>query len=155
MPTYAAKTDVTSQTSRAEIERTLARYGAAGFMYGWDNQRGAVGFQVNGRQVRFVVPLPDRQAREFTHTPARGQQRSQSQAEKAYEQAVRQRWRALALAVKAKLEVIETGIATFDEEFAAYIVLPNGRTVGEWLVPQIERAYEEGTMPALMPGGGE
>jgi hypothetical protein len=71
------------------------------------------------------------------------------------EVARRQRWRALALAIKAKLEAVESGIATFEEEFMAYIVLPDGQTVGEFLSPQIEAAYSSGRMPPLLPGIGE
>lgn len=33
---YAAATDVSSDRTRAEIEKTLLRYGAERFSYGWD-----------------------------------------------------------------------------------------------------------------------
>jgi hypothetical protein len=33
---FAEKTTVSSDKSRAEIERTLSRYGASSFMYGWN-----------------------------------------------------------------------------------------------------------------------
>jgi hypothetical protein len=65
------------------------------------------------------------------------------------------RWRALALAVKAKLEVVESGIATFEEEFMAHIVMPDGRTVGEHVAPRIEEAYTSGQPLALLPGGDQ
>lgn len=155
MTRYAESTSVGSDKSRAEIERTLARYGASSFMYGWDQDRAMVGFVANNRQVRFMLPMPNRDAREFTHTPTRGTKRSPAQAEEAYEQAVRQRWRALALVIKAKLEAVEAGIVTFDEEFAMHFMLPNGQTVGEWVTPQIEQVYAVGQMPALLPGGSE
>lgn len=154
MTRYAESTSVASDKSRAEIERTLARYGARSFMYGWDETRAVVGFIANDRQVRFLLPMPDRDAREFTHTPAKQLQRTPTQAEEAYEQAVRQRWRALALVIKAKLEAVEADIVTFDEEFAMHFLLPNGQTVGEWVTPQIEQAYATSSMPALLPGGG-
>lgn len=156
MPTYASDTSVTSDRSRAEIERTLSRYGATSFAYGWETARAMVGFVAHDRQVRFILPLPDRQAREFTHTPNRGTPRTPDAADAAYEQAVRQRWRALALVIKAKLEAVETGIVTFEDEFAMHMVLPDGRTVGDWVVPQIAEAYATGQMPApllaLPPG---
>lgn len=151
MARYAAATEVSSDRSRAEIERTLARYGARQFMYGYDQTRAIVGFQINSRQVRFVLPLPDRNEREFTHTPSRGQKRTAAQHETAYEQAVKQKWRALNLVIKAKLEAVETGIVTFDAEFLAHLVLPNGRTVADEVVPMVERAYETNDMPALLP----
>jgi hypothetical protein len=113
-----------------------------------------VAFTMTGRQIRFVLPMPDRGSSEFTHTPARKTRRTEDQIEREYEQAVRQRWRALALYVKAKLEAVETGIVTFDDAFMAYTVLPNGQTMGEWAQPQIEQAYEGGGMPKLLAMGG-
>lgn len=58
MAKYAANTDVSSDRSRAEIERTLERYGARQFIYGWDQDRALVGFVLNDREIRFVLPLP-------------------------------------------------------------------------------------------------
>jgi hypothetical protein len=151
MSRYAADTTVPADRSRAEIERTLTRYNARGFMYGWDETRAVLGFIAAGRQVRFLLPMPDPQAREFTHTPSRGTPRSPSAAADAYDQAVRQRWRALALVIKAKLEAVAAGIVTFDEEFLAHLVLPTGETVGQAVVPRVEEAYRTGEVPALLP----
>jgi hypothetical protein len=150
MPTYAAGTDVSPDRSRAEIERTLQRYGATGFLYGWKNDQAMLGFEMAGRQLRFHMALPDRQSDAFQKTPT-GKRRTANSAQEAFEQATRQRWRALALVIKAKLEAVESGIATFEEEFLAHIVLPDGQTVGQWMLPQVERAYLTGHMPALLP----
>lgn len=152
MPRYAENTSVSSDKSRNEIESTLRRYGADQFMYGWEIDQAVVAFRAHGRNVRFRLPMPNPKAREFTHTPERGNQRSPAQAEAAYEQAVRQRWRALALVIKAKLEAVEAEITVFEDEFLAHIMLPDGSTVGEWARPQLAIAYEGNTMPALMPG---
>jgi glycogen debranching enzyme len=154
MPTYASETSVSSEKSRAEIERTLVRYGADEFAYGSRKDRAMVGFVIHDRQIRFLLTMPNRNDREFTHTPARGYRRDDSQIAAAYEQAVRQRWRALALVIKAKLEAVEAGIVTFDEEFAMHMVLPGGQTLGDLVLPQIETAYATGQIPALMPGPG-
>lgn len=151
MSRYAQNTSVPSERSRAEIERTLSRYGASGFMYGWNHDQAVVGFSAFGRQVKFHLPMPDRKSEEFTLTET-GRDRSAAQAEKAYDQAVRQRWRALSLVIKAKLEAVESGITEFDEEFMAHIVLPNGKTVGSYMIPQIAESYESGNMPPLLPG---
>lgn len=149
-PTYASQTSVSSDKSRAEIERTLSRYGATSFAYGWHQSAAMVGFEVEGRNVRFVLPMPDRAAREFTHTPARGDRRTDAAASAAYEQAVRQRWRALALVIKAKLEAVDAEIVTFEEEFAMHMVLPGGQTVAEHVLPAIEQAYSTGNVPPLL-----
>ncbi|HEY5857771.1 MAG TPA: hypothetical protein VIW24_27975 [Aldersonia sp.] len=150
MGKYAAATDVAADRSRGEIERTLQRYGARGFMYGWDETRAVVGFVIHDRQVRFVLPLPDRADAEFSRTPT-GRERTANAAQDAYDQAVRQRWRALALVLKAKLEAVETGLVTFEQEFLAYLVLPSGETVGDAVMPRVAEAYRTGTTPPLLP----
>jgi len=72
-----------------------------------------------------------------------------NQRYKLWEQACKGRWRALFLAIKAKLVAVSEGISTVEEEFLAWMVLPNGRTAGEHFLPQIERAAESGDMPKL------
>lgn len=151
MSRYAADTSVRSEQSRAEIERTLSRYGATGFMYGWTGNQAVIAFEMQALRVRFNLPMPNVADRQFTHTPAKGQLRSVEGQREAYEQAVRQRWRALALVVKAKLEAVESGITTFEEEFLAHIVLPGGRTVGEHTIPAIGDAYAGRPLPPLLP----
>lgn len=118
----------------------LTRYGATAFSYGWEATRAAISFVVDDRQIRFVLPLPDRSLREFTHTPATQKPRAPKAAETEYEKAVRQRWRALALVVKAKLEAVNAGIVTFEQEFYAHTVLPNGLTVYEHTSDSVNQA---------------
>jgi hypothetical protein len=108
-----------------------------------------IGFEADDRQIRFVLPLPSRDDPEFTKTP-RGKQRIPAQAEKEYEQAVRQKWRALALAIKSKLESVESGIELFEDAFMAQIVIPGGETVGEWMRPQIDEAYRTRSLPSML-----
>lgn len=130
MTRFAEHTKVPVERSRAEIEKTLVRYGADGFMYGHADGSAVVMFRMNGRHVKFVLPIPD--------DPQEG----------------RQRWRALLLVIKAKLEAVETGVTEFESEFMAHILLPDGQTVGQFMRPQIEDAYEKGNMPALLTYGG-
>lgn len=154
--TYAEKTEVAPERSRAEIERTLNRYGADSFAYVSAPDRGAVAFRMEGRAVRFEVPLPTDPA-EFRRTKG-GQTRTSRQMEAALEAEVRRRWRALLLCLKGKLEAVESGITTFEEEFLAHLVLPSGATVGQAFAPELARADEAGVMPdfraalALGPG---
>jgi hypothetical protein len=149
MTRYAASTEVSSDRSRSEIERTLTRYGADQFMYGWQEGAAVIGFRAHGRNIKFILPLPDRTSEEFTMS-SRGP-RAADAAAKLYEQAVKQRWRALALVIKAKLEAVESDISLFEDEFMANIMLPGGETVGDWMRPQIAEAYRVGTMPKLLP----
>ena len=149
---YAQDTQVSTNRSRDEIERTLSRYGASQFMYGWEHGRAVIAFAADDRRVQFMLPMPDREDPAFTRTPT-GKKRAAAAAEQAYEQAVRQAWRALALVIKAKLEAVAAGITEFEAEFLAHIMLPDGSTVGDWARPQLAAAYTSGAMPALMPGG--
>jgi hypothetical protein len=68
MSRYAKKTQVSSIQSRAEIERTLTRYGATGFAYAWQDNRAIVGFKMHGKQIRFQMILPDKNDPEFVYT---------------------------------------------------------------------------------------
>lgn len=149
--TYAANTTVPSERSRTEIERTLRRFGADSFFYGWEGNEAVIQFRAHGKSIRFMLPLPEKDSREFTHTPSRGTPRTERAAEQEWEKATRQQWRALALIVKAKLAAVDSGITEFESEFLAHIVLPDGQTVGEFVLPQVELAYELGEMPSALP----
>jgi hypothetical protein len=152
---YAERTSVNSDASRTEIERTLRRYNASAFGYGWEGNQATVMFVLANRRIRFQLPLPDPNDKRFTHTPGRGQRRTADAQEREYEQAVRQRWRALALVIKAKLEAVEAGISSVEDEFLAFVMLPNGSTVGETIAPQIEASYATGQMPPLLAIEGQ
>lgn len=153
MSRFAEKTNVDTATTRADIERILVKYGADSFAYGWQDQQAMVSFVIKGLRMRFVLPMPDRKSRVFTHTEARNKPRSDIEAAKVYEQSVRSRWRALYLVIRAKLEAVETKITTMEDEFMAHIVLPDGDTVGDWMKPQIAQAYKIGTMPSFLQIG--
>lgn len=151
MTRYAKNTTVSRQKSVEEIERMLSRYGADQFIYGWEEDRSIIGFRYACRQIKFELPLPDKE--QFRFTPARQIERHPDDVEKEWEKASRQRWRALCLIIKAKLEAIESGITTFESEFLAHTMLPGGVTVGEWAEDQIEKAIATGKMPKLLPAG--
>lgn len=152
MSRYASQTSVGADRSRGEIEKTLVRYGAEKFMYGWDGDFAVVGFEMHTRVIRFRLPMPNRHDPTFTKTPTGRTRRDPAAALIAWEQSTRQRWRALLLVIKAKLEAVESGISSFENEFLANIMLPNNQTVGEWAVPQLEEIYASRKLPALLPG---
>lgn len=152
MTRYASKTTVSSEKSKQEIERILTRYGADEFLYGTRAGGAVVAFKMMGRNVRFMLPLPHRNDPEFTEY-LRGMttwERTEEAAGKLYEQAIRQKWRALALVIKAKLEAVESEITDFEDEFLAHIVLPGGQTMGQIAKPQIQLAYDQGEIPTLL-----
>jgi len=125
---YASRTTVPIDRSRAEIEKTLLRYKADQFGSAVDNETGRamVQFRLDKRVIRFEVNLP------------KG------------EQALRSRWRALLLCIKAKLESVASGIETYDEAFLAHVVMPDGQTFGKVAIPQIHKAIESGVMPKTL-----
>jgi hypothetical protein len=147
---FAEGTEVSPERSQAEIQKNLQRYGATGFMYGWEDSAAVLAFKAHDRLMRFHLPLPDRNDPALGRT-ATGRSRN---PQAAYEAEVRRRWRALTLAIKAKLEAVSTGITSFEEEFGMFVVLPDGSTVREHVLPKIDEAYQNGTMPELLPPAG-
>ena len=132
MPRFAAQTRVSSDQTRVEIERTLSRYGATAFAYMSIQGRAVIAFEAAKRHIKITVPLPS------------------SDDEKSKQQA-RQRWRALLLVIKAKLESVESEIETLEEAFYANIVMPDGRTIYEATRESVALAYDGGKVQKLLP----
>lgn len=150
MRRYAQDTAVSVEKSRAEIEKLLTRYGAKSFMVGMTSGEAVIAFEMKDRKVLFRLPLPRQDEQRFTHS-TRGP-RNGDAALREWEQACRSNWRALALAVKAKLEAVAIGIATFEDEFLAHIVMDDGFTVGQHVRPRIAEVYGSGKVVPLLPG---
>jgi hypothetical protein len=147
---YAAQTNVSVARSKAEIEEIVSRYGASQFGSATDTvqNRAMIQFVISKWMVRFILPLPERSSLAYD---GRKHARNQTELDRAWEQACRQRWRALALAIKAKLEAVESRITTFEEEFLAHVVVPGtGRTVGDHLLPELEQLTTSKGTPTLL-----
>ena len=137
---YAERTDVPVDRSKAEIERMLHVAGASQFATLMSQDKAAIAFTIGGRNYRFAVPLP---------------QFSKAIPGRSYvnlDQQKRQRWRALSLVIKAKLEAGRSGITSLETELLPYAVLPGGRTVADEALPALKRAYESGRDVPLLPG---
>lgn len=145
MTIYASQTTVSVDKSKAEIEHILSRYGATKFVSGWQHNQAMIAFQMQNKSIRFILPLPTIDDVKHTNTG-----RIRKTTFQALDQAKRQRWRALLLCVKAKLEAVESGISTFEDEFLAHIILPNNQTIGDWLKPQIDDIYKTKELPKLL-----
>lgn len=145
---YAATTSVPVERSRAEIEKLLSRHKCSKFMAGVDHDvhRATVQFQAHNRIIKFDIALPDPKDRKYQRD-RHGWQRSPSGIEKEVSQEERTRWRALLLVIKAKLEAVESNIATFEDEFLAHVLLPNQQTVAQYIGPTVSQIYETGRMP--------
>lgn len=55
---YAQKTEVGTDRSKAEIEKTLTRYGAEEFGYLSRQDCAVIAFRIDQRHVRITLPLP-------------------------------------------------------------------------------------------------
>jgi len=130
--------------TRDEIQKELTRYGVKEY-----------GFGVSPRGTGIIFKWKDRVYRLNVNDPSRRDFSSQQR----YDQAVRSRWRVLLLCIKAKLNVIEDGDKTFEDEFMAYMALPDGSTVGDFLkLPENQARLAQSQMPLLLMAeqkGGE
>ncbi len=147
MPNYAKNTSVSVSQSQIEIQSILRRYGADRFGSMEDKNNAYLMFEYNGLLIQIQVPMPKRD--EFITTPT-GRKRTESQINREYDKAVRQKWRALVLAVKAKLEAIESGISTLEKEFLAFVVMPDGNQLGDHVIPNLKQIAETGKMPKML-----
>ena len=147
---YAARTRVPISRTKTDIEEQLAKHVANGFAYATEGDRSLAAFSMSGRRVQIILlmPLVD----DCTST-AHNVRRTSGAQRSVWEQACRQRWWALLLIIRAKLEAVESGITTLESEFLANIVLPDGGTLGQWLAPQVEEAYATGRMPPMLGAG--
>ena len=89
MGRYASQTTVSSEKSRNEIERMVTNYGADRFAYAWESEQAVIAFRMADRNIRFNLPMPDRNSDEFRLTPAQRVKRSEVDAERAYEQVLK------------------------------------------------------------------
>lgn len=154
MGLYAKGTGVSVLNSKMEIERILTRYGADRHGVMAEPGRAFVVFERGGRRVQIEMFLPHPEDKIFKAVNSSAKRSAGDFDAAKHEQACRQKWRALVLMLKAKLEAVESGITSFEQEFLAHLVLPNGQgTVGKWLGPQLESAYKTGRMPPLLGAG--
>lgn len=122
---YAEDTKVSAVQSRGQIEAILRKAGASRIAT-MDEPLEAIGmFMLAGRLIRLRIEIPG----------------------DASEQKRWAIWRAIRLVVKAKIEAVAQGITTVEQEWLAHVVLPDGSTVGDWVEPQLQVAYDKGQMP--------
>jgi hypothetical protein len=122
---YAERTKVSVDQSKTQIEKLVKKYGADAFGAMELDGRVQIVFRLVGRNLMFRVQLPED------------------------EQQQRSMFRALMLTIKGKLESAARGIEAFEEAFLANIVMPDGHTVGDETIPQIEQAYKGHNVPLL------
>ena len=64
---YAQNTSVSVDKSKAEVEMILSRYGADQFLSGWDRDQAYIGFRLENRMIKFVVPASKEFTRIYPH----------------------------------------------------------------------------------------
>lgn len=132
---FAEGTAVPVERTKAEIERTLTKYGATHFGTMTAPEKATVYFQVKGRQVQWDIPMPK----------LGGYDQRKAEAE------IRRRWRVMLITIKAMLEAVDSKLLTFDQAFLSHIVIPGtAQTLGQVLTPKLDALYSGQSLPALL-----
>lgn len=151
---FAEGTTVSVEKTRAEIESLVRKHGATEFAGGYSATEAGLSFVVSGRRVQFSVKRPLRTDKKLIQK-ARGRVTYGAPKDAALDKAVadeeRRLWRCLLLAIKAKLEIVASGISTFEEEFLAHIVTDNGMTVIDRIKLAGEQTGGLRLLPAVSP----
>lgn len=150
---YAQGTSSTVMVSQADIMKVLARFGVLQHAFYNDHDKSAIGFAYGGLTYRIEVIMPPRDHEMFCFTES-GKARTEAVAAKAYDDETKRRWRSLLLVIKAKLVAVDDGIATFEQEFLAYIVTGDNRLFGDYAIPQIKELAAGGKAPSALPMPG-
>jgi hypothetical protein len=126
---FAERTRVPVAQSQTEVKTLLKIAGSDKIAVYEDTEKSAVAFRMKDRFYRITVPV-----RAKARNPGQEERRS---------------WRLVLLLIKAKLEA-----TTFEREFLADMVTPDGSTVSEWIAEPLRLAYESGRMPDQLLLGG-
>lgn len=155
---YAKGTSVSPDKTFTDIRTMLRHHKATAIGTLEIGNAIQLGFQLDNRNIRFTVPLPERASFRYKriNQSKAVAERTTAEMDQSYQQATAERWRALLLVVKAKLESVESGIETLDQAFLAQLEAPGDpgrRTVGEILIPQIKAGYAGNPRPLLLTDG--
>ena len=141
--TYAKGTTVTVDKSQIEIAAIFGRYGVETYGFGQSPGFGLVEFQFADMPISLKVPLPVKPA---SPTEKNAKTGLSVQTFPKWEADVREAWRALVLFIKAALESCERGIVKPEQAFMAFLVGPDGRTVGDMVLPAYMQSLETGQL---------
>lgn len=133
--TYASKTKVSVEKSQIHIKQVLQKYGVDGFGIMERGEVAAVMFETGGISIQIDVQIP---------------MRDKFNSNVSHDQDIRQKWRALLLVIKAKLEAVECGISTLEKEFMPFMVMQDGRQMHQHVLPMIDEMMRLGKMPTVL-----
>jgi len=138
MAKYAKNTTVPVTRSKAQIQKLLVDYGIVEYFMGSSPRGDGVGFKYEGKVYKHNVPAPKSE-----------DYRLQSQ----YDQAIRQRWRVFYMSLKMKLEEVQDGGVSFEDQFLSMMTLPDGSTVADFMkLPENLSLIEKTKMPKMLTG---
>lgn len=135
---YAEGTTVSVDTSRGELSGLLTAHGCQRMAWATEPDADTLQFFLGGNGYRFRIARPtveEVQARWREDHPyaADGQFRNMDWR-KNTDAEWRRRWRAHVLLLKAKLEFVEAGDTTLEQEFMSALLVEGGqRTLGDWM----------------------
>lgn len=154
MAAFAEGTEVPVAKTRGEIEALVMKHGAQNFGSGWiKDLRAGISFGLRGRLLRFELELPSTDEARTALRKRRGgwgHRTTPADITKWTDQEARRRWRCLLLIIKGKLEAVQSGIHTFDQEFLSHIVTDNNLTIYE----RLKNARTTAGVPLLPPVDG-
>lgn len=151
---YASNTGVSCERTEGEIKRLVMTAGGTKFATMQEEGHAVIMFELSDRRVMFDLPLPS-----VTEFATRTKYKRTVKAEPAWshdqwEQACRSKWRALFLAIKAKLVSVESGVESFEEAFLAQLLVPGEKKpFGVTAIKAISQAYANGKLPPLLGSG--
>lgn len=136
MAKYAKNTTVPVSRTKVQVQELLVNYGIEEFFFGTSPRGDGIGFKYEGRVYKHNVPMPDPNDYRY---------------DTQYKQAVRQRWRIFYMSLKMKLEEVQAGGMTFEDQFLAMMALPDGSTVADWIrLPANAEFLQKAEMPKLL-----
>lgn len=138
MAKYAKNTTVPISKTKIQIQNLLTSWGIDEFFFGTSPRGDGIGFKYKDHVYKHNVPMP----------PDKN-----ILSERQYEQKVRQRWRILYMSLKMKLEEIDSGGMSFEDQFLAMMCLPDGSTVGDFMrLPENVSMLQKAEMPKMITG---
>ena len=157
MRRYAEDTTVPIAKSRQEINELLRTWGGAGVSWGESFESGDVELKFGWRRggvngvggmmfkARLCVKL---EPMEKLREAAKDQRRydhpiCEGKLAKLIESRGRREHRLLLLWLKAAFNAVDAGLVSAEEVFLPFLEGPDGRTVGEMAIPQLERLFSE------------
>ena len=103
-----------------ELERLLLGHDVTVFGYERAGDLAIVRFVLNEHKLRLVVKMPDWNDDTYVYTPSRHEPRSITARRQLYWADVSKTWKAMKNLIAAKLEGVEMGITTFEDEFRQF-----------------------------------